>query len=458
MPGSTKTSRPRRPGLKRGLTLGSCLALTTALVGLPASAADDPAPVLVPTPIVDSQVPEQSAAVVASRIQKLATDKMMGKKAGTIVIDPGSQETLYNDDAGAALIPASSMKIPTAVAVLRQLGANTRISTTTALKPNSTDLFIIGGGDPLLDSGQFKKDPASPGYPETTSMNALAKKTSAQLQERGVTEITLKFDASLFTGPDWNPDWPTYFRGQGIVSPVQALMVDDAQLARFGSRGENPAAMAGNRFAELLSKTGIKVGAVNAGTAPADAEQLADVKSVPVYELVGQMLSTSDNDTAEALFRLAGVGAGTGGSFQGGARAESQALQDLGISTVMANFSDGSGLSKDNRVSPVMLAEILARVVRAEDELWPISSGLAVAGVSGTLKGRFATVQTQKAAGLVRAKTGTLISVSSLSGFVQSRSGRVLVFATVANEADSSFEAATVMDRIAATIAACGCQ
>ena len=458
MPGSTKTSHPVPPSLRRGITVAACIAMTTALVALPAGAADDPGPVLEPTPIVESQVPEQSPGVVSSRIGKLATNKMMGKKAGTIVIDPGTKETLYDDDAGAALIPASSMKIPTAVAVLHQLGANTRLSTTTALPPGSQDLYIIGGGDPLLESGQFKKDPAAPGYPKATSMNALAKKTAAQLQEQGISEVKLKFDASLFTGPDWNPDWPTYFRGQGIVSPVQALMVDDAQLARFGSRGENPAAMAGARFAELLRKAGMKVGDVSAGKAPADAEQIAVVSSVPVYELVGQMLSTSDNDTAEALFRLAGVGAGTGGSFQGGARAESQALQDLGISTVMANFSDGSGLSKENRVSPVMLAEILAKVVRAEDGLWPISSGLAVAGVSGTLKSRFTTVQTQKAAGLVRAKTGTLISVSSLSGFVQSRSGRVLVFSTIANEADSSFEAATVMDRIAASLAACGCQ
>lgn len=60
-------------------------------------------------------------------------------------------------------------------------------------------------------------------------------------------------------------------------------------------------------------------------------------------------------------------------------------------------------------------------------------------------------------AGWVRGKTGTLNYVSSLAGFMQSRSGRVLVFASIANEATSSFDAATQIDKIVAAAADCGC-
>lgn len=456
----TRDKRSNRPG-QVGFLPALAAFMGAGAVGLglvaPATASDEPGQVLEPTQIEDSSAPLQTSSGVSAKINKLANSKPMGKSAGTIVVDPGEQQTLYDDDAQQMLAPASSMKIPTALAVLNHVGVNTRIETRTVRPEGSSDVYLVGGGDPLLDSGQFPKDENIAKYPALTSMKKLAKITAKALQASGSSEIKLKYDASLFTGPDWNPDWPTYFASQGIVAPVQALMVDDAKLTKWGPRGANPAKMAGDRFAELLRKQGIGVSAVAKGRAPASAEKLAVVSSVPMYQLVGQMLSSSDNDTAEALFRLSGVAAGSGGSFEGGTRAVQESLRNMGVTSLLTSISDGSGLSDLNRMSPSILAEIVSQAVLGEEDLWPISDGLAVAGVTGTLQYRFGDLRTQDAAGFVRGKTGTLTSISSLTGFVHTTSGRVLVFSSIANEAPSAFEAASMIDRIAARIASCGC-
>lgn len=443
-----------------GVLLAAVVAavLVVAALVTPATAVDEPGPVLLPTQMEDSGVPEQSPAAVAKRVDKLAKSEPMGEQSGTVILDPASEQTLYDDDANQMLIPASSMKIPTAVAALTQIGLNARIETTVVSPKGSADVYLVGGGDPLLESKQFKKDPAEPRYPKPTSMNKLAKATAQAIEDADKSSISLKYDASLFTGPDWNPDWPGYFRSQGIVAPVQALRVDDGRVTRWGPRGEDPAKLAGERFAVLLRAQGIQVGSVESGKAPGGSEKLASILSVPIYQIVTQMLSTSDNDTAEALFRLAGISGGFGGSFSGGKQATQAALQKIGITTVLANFDDGSGLSKENRASPSLLAQILSRSLRGENDLWPIGSGLPVGGVSGTLKNRFNTVETRDVAGLARAKTGTLVSISSLSGFVPTASGRVFVFSSIANEATSAFEAAAMMDRIVAAMAECGCE
>lgn len=455
----------RRRRSKRSDRAGLLLALVVfvggAAVGLglvaPATASDAPGQVLEPTQIEGSSAPVQSSNAVSAKINKLANSKPMGKSNGTIVVDPGEQTTLYDDDADRMLVPASSMKVPTALAVLTYVGVNTRIETKTVRPAGSSEVYLVGGGDPLLDSGQFAKSPTDPKYPALTSMKKLAKTTAEALKTSGNSKINLKYDASLFTGSDWNPDWPSYFTSRGIVAPVQALMVDDARLSKWGPRGKDPAKMAGERFAQLLRKRGIQVSAVAAGRAPSTVENLAAVSSVPMYEIVNQMLSRSDNDTAEALFRLSGLASGNGGSFEGGSKAVDEALREIGITSLLTNISDGSGLSDMSRISPSILAEIVSQAVLGKEDLWPITDGLAVAGVSGSLKYRFGDLRTQNAAGLVRAKTGSLIGISSLTGFVHTKSGRVLVFASIANEAKSSFEAASVIDRIAAKVESCGC-
>jgi len=144
------------------------------------------------------------------------------------------------------------------------------------------------------------------------------------------------------------------------------------------------------------------------------------------------------------------------GSFAGGAAATTQILSAAGIDTAGIALADASGLSSRNQVAPIAIAEVLADVV-AEERWTPISQGLAVAGVTGTLANRFGTRATSAGRGVVRAKTGTLTGVGSLAGIVLSKDGRPLVFATLANRVTSQARARDTMDRIASRLAECGC-
>lgn len=449
------SARQRRTGWLAAF-LGSILVLP--LPTAPAGAQDDLAPqVLPPVAVADTTAPAQDPAALSRRIAGLATDKKIGARTGTIVVDSTGGDVLYDDDGHAGLIPASTIKIATATAALRFIGPNTRLATKTTRAPGSANVYLVGGGDATLVSAPTKPDRTAPDNPPTTSLKALARDTVGTLKAQGLLGIELKVDDGLFSGPDWGPEWPEYFRTSGIAAPVQALSVDKGRIGKWGPGSPDPAKEAGAVFARLLRKQGIKVASVERGRSTREAQDLAQVRSAPVYELVGHMLAHSDNDLAESLFRLSGIAAGFGGSFAGGGKAVEKALGEVGVGTAMANFADGSGLSKQDRVSPKLLAEILTRVVRNQDGLWAIGTGLAVAGVSGTLRNRFRVPETKAAAGLIRAKTGTLNGVTALAGFVRSSSGRVLVFATLANEVENTYEAVTLIDRIATDVTTCGC-
>jgi D-alanyl-D-alanine carboxypeptidase/D-alanyl-D-alanine-endopeptidase (penicillin-binding protein 4) len=446
-------------GQQRGFSplLVGLVAVVLLLVGTssPPAGAEDPSLTVLPAVATDTGI-AQDPAQVAEQISAEAKAKQLGKESGLFVMDASTGQVLFDQNGAEPLIPASNEKIPTAVGVLSAYDANDRL--TTRVTQVGQTLYLIGAGDPLLASRKPPNSATEPQYPALTSMKALVRDTAAAIAATDAGEFDIKYDASLFTGPDWGPDWPEYFRTSGIVSPVSALIVDDGSLdGKWGAKVADPAEEAGSRFAQMLKQAGVSVGEVSAGKSPAEATEVASVTSVPIYEIVGQTLTTSDNDTAEMLFRLAGVKAGYGGSFSGGARAVQEGLAEIGVSSDGMTFADGSGLSRENRVSAQLLAQILRRAVNSQDGLWSLASGLAVGGATGTLRYRFDDQLTSDGGGWVRGKTGTLNYVSSLGGFVQSKSGRVLVFGAIANEAKSSFDASTKIDQLVAKLAECGC-
>ncbi len=173
------------------------------------------------------------------------------------------------------------------------------------------------------------------------------------------------------------------------------------------------------------------------------------------------MLSTSDNDLAEALAHLVAHASGQPADFPGGVTAVIAAVQALGLPTDRLRLYDGSGLSVQTRVEPVVLGRVLVLAASAEHpQLRPILTGLAVAGFTGTLEPpRFDAPGTSPAAGLVRAKTGTLTGVSAMAGSVEDAAGRMLVFVFVADHvpAGGALPARAALDRLATAVAGCGC-
>jgi D-alanyl-D-alanine carboxypeptidase/D-alanyl-D-alanine-endopeptidase (penicillin-binding protein 4) len=112
---------------------------------------------------------------------------------------------------------------------------------------------------------------------------------------------------------------------------------------------------------------------------------------------------------------------------------------------------DGSGLSRHDYLSPETIVRVLD-VMRRDPEFATFYGALPVAGVDGTLAER---LRGTPAEGNVRAKTGTLDKARSLSGYVTTADGRMLVFAMlVNNQVAASRDVERVMDALVSTLAA----
>jgi len=146
-------------------------------------------------------------------------------------------------------------------------------------------------------------------------------------------------------------------------------------------------------------------------------------------------------------------------SFDGAAQATQQVLSELGIATDGLSLVDGSGLSGTDKVTAQLLTGLLAKASGPDaPQLRPLLAGLPVAGYSGTLEFRYQRpTNGSSAAGVVRAKTGTLHDVNALAGVAVDADGRLLVFALVANGTKDANAAEAGLDRLAAAVASCGC-
>jgi D-alanyl-D-alanine carboxypeptidase/D-alanyl-D-alanine-endopeptidase (penicillin-binding protein 4) len=172
------------------------------------------------------------------------------------------------------------------------------------------------------------------------------------------------------------------------------------------------------------------------------------------------MLLQSDNVLAESLARQVALAEGLPASFAGAVDAVHRVLGRLGIPAGGAQLVDGSGLSSQDRIPPAVLVAVLrAAVATDHPTLHPLVPGLPVAGYDGTLDNRYGAGPTAAGAGSIRAKTGTLIGVSTLAGVAWDRDGRLLVFAFMADRVGGgALGAEAALDDAATALARCGCR
>jgi hypothetical protein len=127
---------------------------------------------------------------------------------------------------------------------------------------------------------------------------------------------------------------------------------------------------------------------------------------------------------------------------------------DLGIDPSRMVVADGSGLSRENRVSAKTMADLLFKL-RKDPQYELLYTSLPVGGVSGTMRNRFLTTA-PSAVGLIHAKTGTLNGTVSLAGYIESAE-REYIFVTIADKIArgnrASDKARALMDRILGRIA-----
>jgi serine-type D-Ala-D-Ala carboxypeptidase/endopeptidase (penicillin-binding protein 4) len=176
--------------------------------------------------------------------------------------------------------------------------------------------------------------------------------------------------------------------------------------------------------------------------------------------MVATMLRNSDNDYAEVLHRMVAVRTGVVPTWEGARLAQHQVLLGQGVDLGTAVLTDGSGLSRADRIAPAQVVQVLSLVFDgAHPSLVSMQhNSLAIAGRTGTLGPRFrryTTRPTSCAAGLIEAKTGSLSGVISLSGFARGADGRVKLFSFLLNAVPSTLSTRRAVDRLASTITGC---
>lgn len=384
-----------------------------------------PLPPVAPSPtstaVVEPAPPAPSALAAALDAvwARTPTGCLRVSSGGRVVYERGGE---------GLVAPASAIKIVTGATALEVLGADARLRTSVRVEglvaagSAPGDLWIVGGGDPVLATAAWAAHQSEP--PLYTSLDALAD----QVVEAGVRRIegSVIGDDSRHEGSRYLPTWPQRLIADGEIGPLSALSVNDG-FRVWGHPGvpfEDPPREAAGVFTALLRERGVEViGAPQAGAAP-DGVEIAAVDSPTIGELVATMLRESDNGTAEALLREIGFRSAGEGSTAAGVRGVREALARQGVQMDGSVLADGSGLSDADRLTCSLLTAVL------DTSPSELRSRLAVAGRTGTLERRFAGLGV---AGRIRAKTGSLDGIVALAGYADNVHGQVLSFAYVAN-------------------------
>ncbi|BBH65132.1 D-alanyl-D-alanine carboxypeptidase [Actinoplanes sp. OR16] len=438
----------------------------------PSAAARTPDPA--PTPVLAAAETEGATpdtAAVQAALDPLVSANALGDTVHVSVLDAATSTVLYAKNADVPTTPASTTKLLTAATALAARGPAYRLTTLVVAGENPGEVVIVGAGDPTMsvDGNQL--------FPGAARLDTLAARVKKALGDTPATRVYV--DLSLYEGPETATGWSSGDIAEGQVARIQPFMTNGGRIEPvhndFGGdpRYTNPATAAGKLFAKAIGVTAsvraakapepARGSASAAPSAPAAAwtpgKELARVDSPPLAQIVDWMLQQSDNVLAEAVARQVPLAAGKPASFDSTSEAMLAKLEELGLPSDEANLYDGSGLSRNNGISPTLLVRTLALAANGSNaNISALFTGLPVAGWSGTLRTRFVTPSpNQEAQGIVRAKTGTLSGVNTLAGVLVNKDGRVMVFAIMAVGGASAVAARAALDKVAARLVECGC-
>ncbi len=344
------------------------------------------------------------------------------------------------DGADVPVMPASNMKIIIAAVALEVLGPDftfvTRVNGQINGDTLEGNLFLVGGGDPLLANRGYApvRKYRTVEYP--TTLEDLADQVAARVRRvtGGIVGDESHFDAERFA-----PGWSAEVQGSE-AGPLSGLLLNDAhQMPDVRAVVDEPALAATREFARLLRDRGVVIdGDAALGTALPELAEIGRVASVPIGQVVAEMLTNSDNNTAEMVLKQIGATTTGGqGTRQAGIDTVLATLSGWGVPTAGLVIQDGSGLDRGNRLSCTAILAVLNHV----GPTGPLFDGLPVSGADvGTLaeeqnSGVLAGTGTD---GRIHAKTGSLTGAKALSGFFDLSDGRKVAFSMLINDVDAA--------------------
>ncbi|HVI00999.1 MAG TPA: D-alanyl-D-alanine carboxypeptidase/D-alanyl-D-alanine-endopeptidase [Enhygromyxa sp.] len=417
-----------------------------------------------------------------------------GAHVGVEIRDLEREVVLVSVAADRPLNPASNQKLVTAIAAVELLGPDYRFATTVLRAGDS--LILRGEGDPdlhladlhalaseviaqgaldgvtrvVIDDSAFDQRTLGPGFRADGLGESYIAPSGALAIEFATVEITVrpghfKREAEVSVEPSGSAielhnrattgaaaplsiTTRAGDEGQTIVEVEGSIPAGHAPV-HVRRRVADPGLLAASAFAQLLAlQTGDPALPVVREAVTDHAKLIAVHESAPLSAVLGSALRYSNNFTAEQVLRtLAWRASGRAGSWEDGvATLERFAAAISPSEAETQQFVNGSGLSRDGRLSPRFLNDVIALVQRPSSAAQILLASFAKAGGEGTLRGRLPA-----AGARVLAKTGTYAGASTLSGVVTDRDGRRLGFSILINNGELERSRA-VQDRVVAAL------
>jgi serine-type D-Ala-D-Ala carboxypeptidase/endopeptidase (penicillin-binding protein 4) len=408
---------------------------------------------------------------------------------GIVVQVLGGTDRLYNRDGDRLFIPASNVKLITTAVALRQLGATTRLRTSVYQLPgigNTSSLLVVGRGDPSLtitglqsiaqqlkqlgerqigqisfDDGYFRGEQINSDWEWGDLSTDYAPAINSLMLNQNSNPLTvspqqvgmpLKYtwkDPSLNS---WQVD------NQSLTAPVSqdnnvnaiavfgkpsirltGKLAKNADPTQIDLPLVNPAESFISAFRQSLNRSAITVGSTRLvfGQNTTNLPEVAAINSPTIGELIQETNQHSNNIYAEVLLKSIGRthpehSTSNEDTSNLGIALVKQRLTEMGINSQAYRLSDGSGLSRHNLVAPSTFVRVLSAMSTIPTgQIYRDS--LPIAGVSGSLKNRMKGTLAQ---GIVRAKTGSMSGVVSLSGYINPLKYSPLVFSIILNQHD----------------------
>jgi len=410
-----------------------------------------------------------------------------------VEVVPGkAPATLFSHNSNTALGPASNCKILTTAAAFERYGSKAEFKT--LLFKVGEDLVLVGGGDPAFADVKLAQQ-------KNASPTAVFEQWAEALKSQGISSYqSLIVDDRIFDQQWVHPNWPADQRLDWYCAPIGGLNFNDncldwmPKLAGSGislelipntsyiaisnkaTRGKetrvsllrpptsnnfelrgtvaasattpysvpiyDPGLWTGTILKDVLAKAGISATAKSAVRRAEPSERfpggtLVATHRTTILDVLQRANTNSLNMMAEGLCKRLGYDSTDGkepGSWTNGPAAVEAYITSLGVPSSAISLDDGSGLSNKNRASAHAFTTVLAHVASRPDGRLFMES-FAVPGEDGTLQKRF---KNMSVADHIRAKTGHITGVSTLSGYVEMPAtggkGRLFAFSILCNK------------------------
>ena len=425
-----------------------------------------------PTPVEAAELtgeateaaPMPDPHALAAALDPLVAHDWLGPRAGVVVRDALTGEVLYEHRSDVAMVPASTQKVLAGAAIAETSDLSRTMTTKVVRGAQPDEIVLVAAGDTLMAKGAG--DPAA--VEGRAGMRDLAQQVARSLGPAKGERLTLRLDATYAPGPRMPSTWDPVDAANGFTQRVTMIGMADERPIPYEPSPEYPERSALAALRAELKRAGVTVTVEDspktwAQAAPTNGEVLGSVESAPLGEVLAEAMSSSDNALTENLARQAAL---ADGASAGDAQAVADWIKDT-LSAAGADMSgvrmrDASGLSGGQAIPAETISEVMQLGITGSAKgLRGVLMGLPVAGLTGTLHDRFDDPAARPAAGVARAKTGTLTGVSGLAGTTVTDDGRILTYVILADRVPpttGTLGARAALDDIVGTLTSCGCR